>query len=215
MSVESVENFDLLIIYKFDEYKKDEENENEEDNKTDKAKKRIFEENFVIKNKNNFKIIYKNKEYELTEYFEDIDKNYNYNNLILLKLKVTNNKTDMSYMFFNCSGLLSVSNNTDEISSKDASESEENFYFNNQMSMSIESKLNSLSDNNFSDNDSFNQISSIQKKYTDNTTNIDDILCENGLLSSLSDINIIDISYMFYGCSSLISLPNISDWNNL
>ena len=38
-------------------------------------------------------------------------------------------------------------------------------------------------------------------------------------LSSLPDIskwnfnNVIDMSYMFYGCSSLSSLPDISKWN--
>ena len=38
-------------------------------------------------------------------------------------------------------------------------------------------------------------------------------------LSSLSDIskwntkNIIDMSYLFFGCLSLISLPDISKWN--
>ena len=132
MSVEIVEkNFDFLIIYKFHENEKDEEYEKVEDNGIKEAKNRIFGEYFVKMNKKNSKIIYKNKEYELTEYFEDIDKNHNYNcnYLILLKLKFINNKIDISHMFYNCKGLLSISTNTSDITSKDVTELEENFFF--------------------------------------------------------------------------------------
>ncbi len=41
------------------------------------------------KNKGKCEIIYKNKQFELKEYLEDIDKNYN-KNLIKLKLKINN-----------------------------------------------------------------------------------------------------------------------------
>ena len=41
------------------------------------GKVRIFGENFVNNNKDKCKIIYNNKEYELKEYFNDIDKEYN------------------------------------------------------------------------------------------------------------------------------------------
>ena len=37
---------------------------------------KIFHKDFVDRNKDKCKIIYKNKEYELKEYFEDVDNNY-------------------------------------------------------------------------------------------------------------------------------------------
>ena len=44
--------------------------------KLNKNRTKIFNYWFIDKNKNKCKIIYKNKEYELKEYFEDIDNNY-------------------------------------------------------------------------------------------------------------------------------------------
>ena len=71
---------------------------------------RIFGENFVKNNKNKCKIIYKNKIYDLKEYFEEIDDNYNREaKEIKLKLIFWENITDMSYMFEGCSQLKSMS----------------------------------------------------------------------------------------------------------
>jgi len=78
----------LNLIY----YKNENNSEEERKNKTIKNNKlRIFGKTFVNKNKNKGKceIIYKNKQFELKEYLEDIDKNYN-KNLIKLKLKINN-----------------------------------------------------------------------------------------------------------------------------
>ena len=60
---------------------------------------RIFWENFVKNNKNNCKIIYNNKEFELTQYFQ-----YDKEDLII-KLIGIQNITNMSYMFSYCSSL--------------------------------------------------------------------------------------------------------------
>ena len=68
-------------------------NENKEENI------KILDEDFIKKNRNKCKIVYKNKIYELKKYFEDIDKNYNHKNLIKFKLIFINNIIDMSYMF--------------------------------------------------------------------------------------------------------------------
>jgi hypothetical protein len=40
------------------------------------VKTRIFGENFVKRNINKCKIIYNNKEHQIKEFFEEIDKNY-------------------------------------------------------------------------------------------------------------------------------------------
>ena len=56
-------------------------------------------------------------------------------------------------------------------------------------------------------------------KGIDNVTNMSDMFFGCSLLSSLPDIskwntnNVTDMSYMFYGCLSLSSLPDISKWN--
>ena len=57
---------------------------------------RIFDEAFVNNNKKNCKIIYNNKEYELKEYLNDIDKEYNNKDEIKIILIGINNVTDMS-----------------------------------------------------------------------------------------------------------------------
>ena len=57
----------------------------------------------VKNNKGKCKIIYNNKEYELTEYFNDIDNNIKKE--IKIKLKGINNITNMSNMFYECKTL--------------------------------------------------------------------------------------------------------------
>ena len=75
--------------------------------KNDKRVK-ILDRNFIKKNKDKAKILYKNKIYELKEYFEDIDENYNQKDLIKLKIIFIHNIIDMSYMFYNCYTLFSI-----------------------------------------------------------------------------------------------------------
>ena len=62
----------LIAIYK--------QNENNE------KRVKILDENFIKKNKDKAKILYKNKIYELKEYFEDIDTNYNHKDLIKIQI---------------------------------------------------------------------------------------------------------------------------------
>ena len=87
-------NMEILIKYK---PKKD----NEE-------KVRIFGKNFVNKNIDKCKIIYKEREYELKEYFEGIDYNYDNKEEFEIKLKGIANITNMSGMFSGCYSLLSL-----------------------------------------------------------------------------------------------------------
>ena len=66
---------------------------------------KIFGSEFVKNNKNNCKIIYENKEYELQEY---INIKNNKKEKIEIKLKGINKVTDMSYMFYECQSLSSL-----------------------------------------------------------------------------------------------------------
>ena len=89
----------LIAIYKPDE-------------NNDKRVK-ILDEDFIKINKDKAKIIYKNKIYELKEYFEDIDENYNHKDLIKFKIIFIHNIINMSHMFHNCYTLISLSDNNE------------------------------------------------------------------------------------------------------
>ena len=80
-----------------------------EPDKKIKDKVKILDEEFIKRNKNKCKIIYKNKIYELKEYFEDIDMIYNHKDLIKLKILFIHNIIDMSYMLYDCGSLISLS----------------------------------------------------------------------------------------------------------
>jgi len=63
---------------------------------------RIFGNNFVDNNKNKCKILYNYNDYELKEYFEEINNNYDKENNIILTLRIIDNIVDLSYMLYEC-----------------------------------------------------------------------------------------------------------------
>ena len=69
---------------------------------------RIFGEEFVKKNKDKVKIIFKDDEIDLKKKaFVQLKKG---NNNFVIGLKVMNKLTDLSYLFYNCSSLIEVKN---------------------------------------------------------------------------------------------------------
>ena len=68
-------------------------------------KMKIFGSEFVKNNKDNWQIIYEDKEYELNEYFNI---SYNIKDELKIKLRGINNIINMSCMFYECSSLLSI-----------------------------------------------------------------------------------------------------------
>ena len=68
---------------------------------------KLFDSDFVNKNKDKCKIIYNEKEYDLMCCFK-FDNNYNHNSN-KIQLKINNNITDISHMFYECKELLSIS----------------------------------------------------------------------------------------------------------
>ena len=212
--------YELIIEYKLTEKNSDKGNKNQNEKTESEEKIRIFGEKFVNKNKGKIKIIYENHEYELTEYLEDIDidKEHHQEDLVTLNLRFVENNIDMSYMFFNCSKLFSISNNININNLNDTLELEENFKSikNEQLTtLKNETKSNSLlnNDNYEYEYDSFCQQSSINKINIGNTTDSDVIFQGNDILSSEPKINVINMSNMFYGCISLELLPDISKWD--
>ena len=68
---------------------------------------KIFGESFVENNKDNCKIIYENKEYELTSVFDFESKTID---TYIIKLKGVKNITNMSCIFEDCIGLSMIPN---------------------------------------------------------------------------------------------------------
>ena len=163
---------------------------------------KIFDSEFVKNNKKHCKIIIDNIEEDLVD---TLQLNYIYydmhnreltNKYIEIKLKGIENVTDMSYMFYKCTNLLSVSNISDLDTSK-------------------VKKMSCL----FYDCESLSSLPEILNWDTSKVTDMSYMFYNCKSLNYLPDISKLDLSNvkymasMFNGCSSLISLPDISKWN--
>ena len=157
---------------------------------------KIFNKIFINNNIYKCKIVYDNKEYDLREYFEDINRKYNNEDSFSFILKGINNITNMGLMFCECCSLLSLPG----ISKLDTSKVKN--------MCGIFSKCNLLS-----------SLPDLSKWNTSNVENMNNLFEGCSSLISLPDIsnwntsNVRGMSSIFEGCSSLISLPDISNWN--
>ena len=156
---------------------------------------RIFGDEFVEKNKNNFQMIIDEEIYDLDNIL--YTKNFEIKNEILeLKLKEIKNATNLEFMFSKCTSLISVS---DILPWKT----------NNVVNMN----------NMFQECSSLISLKDINKWDTSNVIKMIGIFEKCSSIEELPDIsswdlsNVTDISYMFNKCSNLISLPDISKWN--
>ena len=227
------ENVEFEIIYKLNQ------------NKT-----KIFDYRFIKENKDKCKIIYKNDEYKLEEYFEDIDNNYKNKEKISFILKINKNITNFNHMFSGCKELLLIrdkssinifndtsisSDISDEINlSNEDNQNDEIFNQNEENNINKDLEDNQISSTSISPNTNKYASNNFLTKYINNEDysltsskcyNFNYIFdmsymfneCES--LISLPDMsnwntsNVIDMSYMFNGCKSLITLPDISKWN--
>ena len=161
--------------------------------KNDEKLIRFLGETFINNNKKNrnFKIVYNNKEYP----HGSIDISKEKNNSLQIILDGISNITDLSYMFADCSSIISISI--------------PNF-----------SKITNITNisNMFYNCKSLLSLDFIDKM---NTSNVEDFSClfyNCNSIKVLPDISnwvtskAIDMSYIFYGCSSLKYLPDISKW---
>ena len=177
---------------------------------------RILDKYFIKNNKNKGKLIYKNKKYELKEYFEEIDNKDK--NIIKLKLYGINNISDMSRIFYGCYHLTSFSEiniqqnviDSNDIFSEDNSSSKEE----------IKSNNSGLTEENISGligdlNEEIIGSTFLSSIHNNNATNFfSEINCfENIEIPLLKRNKIFKIEKMFIGCFSLISIPDISNWN--
>ena len=157
-----------------------------------KNKVQIFGSNFIKNNKDLCKIIYENKEYDLTEYFDC--KNTN-DNLLKIKLKGINNVTILNSMFSFCSELSDLSD------------------FSNWDTTFV------LSMRELFEYCKFEKLPDISNLNTSNVLTFEYLFSSCSSLKSLPDIskwdtsNVTRMNCMFKYCSSLKSLPEISKWD--
>ena len=192
----------IIIIYK------PKENNN--------TKVRIFGSNFVENNKGKCYITYGGINHKLKEFFEDIDENYNHNGLIIFTLNGINNVTDISYFFAECDNLESIILLQKNIYLKTINKIKDDSSENNNLSINFSNDINSLSSyingkNNFYGDLSlfFSNLSNIPKGQ-DSVDNTDEIVSNKPFLINP---NMKNMTHLFYKCSSLISLPDISKWD--
>ena len=162
--------------------------------KTDGKKEiKILGKQFEENNKNICYIIYKNKEYKLSEYFkvEEINEN------IKIKIVGINRINDASYMFYKCSSLLNI----DDISNWNTTNINDMSYM-------------------FYECSSLKNIPDISKWDTSKVTNMSNMFAKCSSLSLIPDIsqwnmsNVNNISNMFKECNLLQTIPNIYNLNN-
>ena len=183
---------------------------------------RIFSQNFVLNNWDNCKIIYDEKEYQLSEYFdlENCKKNEKF---LELKLKTHRDMKDISFMFSDCKQLISISKllswNIDNIISM------KGMFAGCSSLVSLPDlalfKTNKVKNFRgiFAGCESLVSIPNISKWNTDNVTDMQYMFNNCYSLKTLPDIskwntsNVIDMRFMFCNCRSLMALPDISKWN--
>ena len=180
---------------------------------------KIFGSGFVNNNRDNCKIVYDNKEYELNKEF-DVK---NVKDKLEIKLKGVNKVTNMSNLFSGCLSLSSLPDiskiNTTNITNMCN-------MFNGCSTLTSLPEISNWNTENVTDMSfmfcgcsSLKSLPDISKWNTANVTNMDSMFYECKSLSELPDIstwntsNVTNMGYMFYGCSELKTMPNIAKWN--
>ena len=168
---------------------------------------KIFGEEFVNINRQNCHILYNGKDLPLQSYLKVEDNDDNLEILLIIINEISN----LRYMFYKCDSLKYIFNDRYEGELKEGQSKEEK---------ELDPKDSEINKAFYPDNKYINSNISLEtiknnKNYS-NKTEIDErIQFLSYFISKFkyNYINVTDMSYMFYGCSSLISLPDISKWN--
>ena len=210
---------EVKIIYK---YIKNTPAKNIKQLRNNILKRKLFNEKFVENNKKHCKIVFNEKEYDLTsDIFRDlvIEKKETFE----IILKGINKITNISYMFSGCSTLLSI----DDLSKLNTYKiTDMNHMFHACESLLYLPDLSKWNIKNvknisymFNECVKLENLPDISKWETNKVENMSHIFENCFNLLSLPDIsnwstdNVIDMSFMFHFCSSLKCLPDISKWN--
>ena len=165
------------------------------DNDKTKQKISLLGKRFIENNKNKFEIYYNGNKINISNSYDKKKYKFN-NNPIEIKLKIINQLTDMSYMFYDCSFLIEICN-IEKIDTR---------------------KVTNMSFL-FAGCRSLKNLPDILDWETENVTNMKYMFGECHSLNKLPNIsnwetkNVTDMSYMFTDCKELQIIPNISEWN--
>ena len=153
---------------------------------------RLVGSKFYENNKDNCKMCIEFEVKDLMEFYQA----KNNESFIKLTLAISHKITDLSYMFYECSSLISITNLYD-------------LNINNVTNLSYMFfgcfSLTSLSDIS---EWKINKVNDISHMFQGCSS-----LKSLPLISKWKTYNVIDMSYMFYNCSSLTSLDDISIWD--
>ena len=178
---------------------------------------RIFDEDFVKRNRNKSRIIYKYKEYSLKEFFEEIDKDCKPGQEIKFKFRFLHSILNLYRMFYCCNNLLSITDDTkvnqEQVVAK--------LKYGLSISKRKEKEYVKIIDIGcmFYGCKSLKSLPDLSKWNIKNVIFMESIFYECESLISLPDLakwnteNITDMSEIFYRCVSLKSLPDLSKWN--
>ena len=130
------------------------------------------------------------------------------NDSIKIQLRINNNITDLSHMFYECKELLSIRDlSIDNFNITDINKSFDENNFNNSSEKADNSNEIDISETFYNDNLTLSLINKNTNSFVDNEINELNYIKENIFT------NVTNMSYMFFGCSSLKSLPDISKWD--
>ena len=192
-----------------------------EDNKNNL---RVLGKEFVKKNKNKGKLIINNKKFSLNEMIsvKDITKN----KILMILYENISNK---SFMFKDCYSLESFSQSLIDLNEINSNFKQELIDFNEINSNFKQESINNITRNekqillfpwindkkvedeeqySFSVKDNIDYSDVVQKNKNNDSLNNSTLLDSNGILK-LNYHNIFDMSYMFYNCKLLHSLPDM------
>ena len=208
-------------IKKLEKFKKFNNSHFEDDKEYSGDVIRILDRYFIKNNKNKGKLIYNNKKYELKEYFEEIENNYENKDIIKLKLYGINNIFDMSRMFYGCYHLTSFS----EINIQQNTNDFNDIFYEHSSFIALKEYIKS-NYSNLKEDIACGLIFDLNKEYIESTFLLSPI--HNNTTDSFSIYNSFEINIeisplkrnkilktekMFYECFSLISISDTSNWN--
>ena len=185
---------------------------------------RILGDEFVKNNKNKAKLIINNKKYKLKEHINN--NNINTKELTVDKLKVGmllyNGLSNISHIFENCTKLLEflyygdIFGIDDDVSNLEDSNNND-FYFDYDYNFDYDN--NNISQNSLYRNirceDIYPNLAEerMEEKKCDDCGSIISYIRDKIIFFKTKNNYFFNMSHMFYNCSSLLSLPDILEWN--
>ena len=224
VSLKESEEFTLATTKKFksEEFKETDEIVIKYINNKNEPDIVLLGDKFIHKNGQKIKLYIKGKQVDLRKSYNktkfDLTKT-----IIEVKLKIDSQLTDMSYMFNNCSSLVSITDlhRIDTSRVKDMS-----YLFCDCKSLTSFPDISFWNTSNvtnmkylFGGCDSLEKFPDISVWETSKVTDMSYMFCDCKEIEELPDIsnwcisNVTDLSGMFSGCKKLKKLPNLNNWD--